>query len=156
MIRPTDPGRLEATQADLRARLAGGAPRVLNDRAVASIVEGTGFEFPADSGVHFVVPPVHYRKGARLECLALELQEARRAKPRSRESIALVVSLQDKCMRELCRLVRPVSLWRRALWPLRWRLSNPFRHCTGQEVAQLLLFFFSLTTRSRVRFSRPT
>lgn len=158
MIRPTPPEKLEAVQAGLRSQFEARAtePEVKNDRVVSGLVLGDTFEFPAESGRFFHVPPVHYLKGARLEKLALSIQKNRREKVKTEELVDARTAMQKQALAELARVVRPVGWARRIAWPLTSRLRNPFRHCTDQEVAQLLLFFFSLTTRSRVRFSRES
>jgi hypothetical protein len=154
MILPTPADRLEAIQTGLRSQFENRkAPQVLNDHAVASIVEGNTFEFPEGSAVHYFVPPVDYQRGARLEKLALRIQEIRRTKPATEELVDERVRLQDAAIAELARLIRPVSWGRWMAWPLLSRVANPFRHCTDREVASLLLFFCSLTTKHRVRFS---
>lgn len=148
---PTSPDRLERVQAALREELTdtGREPEVKNLGSVLSLL-GDVLEYPVASGNFYRVPPTPYTAGLRLQSLMRDLRDLRRVKDPDVETLAEIEARQNEAVRWFKRLSRPLHPGLRILWALPW--VNPFKSCSDFEISQLLVFFYSWTTRSRVQF----
>jgi hypothetical protein len=98
-------------------------------------------------GRRFLVPPVPYKQG--LWLLALE-QELRRmhALQATKENILHTMHIVLEMVTIFHKLVRPLTLFDRIVWP--WR-ANPFLHAEMQEIQALKSFF--CTSRTNLTIS---
>lgn len=140
MIQPTAPERIQQVQDALLAEFRGTGehPALANTQNTLALGDATHLEF---HGRLYRVPPVPYRAGAQLqELMDLTRRAGRDWKARDQ--------LNGRAAQLFFQLVRPVSRWRRLLWPA---VGNPFRQASEEEIQELYLFFFACRTKSTVR-----
>lgn len=98
-------------------------------------------------GRMYRAPPVSFEDGLRLiELAALQTEVAK-----SNEAIEIargINQIQRAAVKAFRRLCRPID-WRRFCYPL---CPNPFRKSSMREVDELLGFFYTLQTKSGVRY----
>ena len=105
-------------------------------------------------GRYYDVAPVSFEDGLRLveaRAAVLALEEA--VGPTAESSAAYLSSMR-LIVNVAPRYLVPVARVRRLFWRLRIR-RNPFRNATDSEVGQLLGFFLTSRTMSRVRLPAP-
>lgn len=150
-IVPTPASRLETVQAAMRETMADRSdPEIRNVGAAATLL-GDVIEYPISAGRFYQVPPTPYPVGLRLQTIAREVRQAQRArKAGDTRAQAALSALYAEAVDLFGRSVRPMGGLRRLLWPV---TRNPFRQASEAEIGALLLFFYSWTMRTRVRFS---
>lgn len=141
---------LEAEVAGKMRRLESRIPEPANHDFALALSQTATLQFRAR---RFFVPPVPYPAGIRLTKIYAALKRLGGADENDADGIRALLEVMEEAVDLFWALVKPVTLWDRLLWRVR---SNPFLHCTEQEIGELIGFFFVCRTRSRVRLpNRP-
>jgi hypothetical protein len=155
-LRASTPEQLQGGQEFLQELVRPPTAEVRNVASAADIDANSYFDY---RGVYYKAPPLSHRVGIQLQEVLLEISrlgEYERQNEEMDEDVAI------KHLEQLQRCYeRAVTLFKIAckpVNPIRWlwrtvvrRKYNPFAEASGQEISDLIHFFSSCRTKSRVR-----
>lgn len=151
-IKTAAPESVEQAQEMLRAAVKPPRSEVRNVAIAAESEADSYFKY---RGTHYKAPPLSYDIGIQLQEILVEANTL--GEREERDEIVTEADQKAHMLHLLLCYQRAIALFQRSCYPVafwkRWwhKRRNPFITCSGGEIGQLLSFFSTCRTKSRVR-----